>query len=61
MSGSRTDGPVGWNWLQNASKWHYFNADGRPLCGRWLALALTSHATQPHDRDKCATCKRKAP
>src|SRR3990167_5269089 len=26
---------AGWNWLMNATKWHYFKEDGRSLCGRW--------------------------
>jgi hypothetical protein len=51
----------GWNWLVNATKWHWFDAEGRSLCGRYMILSNNSDAqTDGHDSpDNCKVCARK--
>jgi hypothetical protein len=50
----------GWAFLWNAKKAHYFAADGRSLCGRWLFLGQYREpgnvVTSPDD---CLACTRK--
>ncbi len=49
----------GWNYLINSPKWHFFKADGRSLCGRWLTFARDHHASGDDSPDNCAACKKK--
>ena len=49
----------GWVWPVNAKKAHYFGADGRALCGKWLMLRATFEDGNDDSPDNCAACKRK--
>lgn len=51
----------GWNWLINSRKWHYFQADGRSLCGRYAILGDNADSEQGGEGspDNCQACVRK--
>lgn len=51
---------TGWNWLINATKWHYF-VNGTSLCGRYFTFARDGYQEgNDNSPDNCATCvKRK--
>jgi len=55
-------GKAGWNWLFNSRKWHFFDEDGRSLCGRFMTLGSNADA-ETIDRfgstDNCGRCERK--
>lgn len=54
--------PEGWSWLFGTRKWHYFTADGRSLCGKWLKLLMTASSLEQgcdDSPDNCAACRRK--
>lgn len=52
---------AGWNYLDNATKWHYFKEDGRSLCGRWMILGNNEDALPKRKQSKtnCVMCERK--
>jgi hypothetical protein len=49
----------GWSYLINATKWHYFKADGKSLCGRWLILGGKREQGNDDSADNCKACRRK--
>lgn len=52
---------AGWNWLHNSPKWHYFDENGRSLCGRYMTLGSNEDA-DPRDvesKDNCKACFKK--
>lgn len=50
----------GWAYLLNARKWHYFRANGRSLCGKWLRFGKSGAEQGNNDSaDNCAACRRK--
>jgi hypothetical protein len=58
----------GWGTVAGANAAHYFGADGRSLCGRWLAIGVPRWAgnqtrgPEPRRNDgTCKACWRKAP
>ena len=57
-----TGSSVGWNWIHNSPKWHYF-VEGHSLCGRWFSLGLGNSCDDDpatdNSPDNCAACKRK--
>lgn len=60
MPKKRTEG---WGKIFNAAKWHYFMADGKSLCDRWLSLGtpLWDEENDPtmNSKDNCSTCYTK--
>lgn len=52
---------MAWGKLANAAKWHYFDANGRSLCGKWLSLGTPpdDEAGDIKSKDNCAECYRK--
>ena len=50
----------GWHKLVNARKWHFFDEDGRSLCGKWLTFANPElFEDEQHDHpENCAACRR---
>lgn len=49
----------GWCWIANSPKWHWFEADGRSLCGKWLTFGSERHQGNDDSKDNCAACRRK--
>lgn len=51
----------GWNWLFSSRKWHYFTADGRSLCKRFMIFGPNTGAEQGGDAspDNCKECSRR--
>lgn len=50
----------GWNWLWNATKWHYFGHDGRSLCGRYLSFsAQDAELGNDNSSSNCKACRDK--
>lgn len=50
----------GWTWLYNATKWHYFGADGKSLCRRWLVFRNDDASQEDTPSpDNCVACWRK--
>ena len=50
----------GWGWLLNSTKWHYFLADGKSMCGKWLRLSNDDQEQGNDDSpDNCAACRKK--
>ena len=50
----------GWAYLLNARKWHYFKADGRSVCGKWMRLGISGAEQGNNDSaDNCVACRRK--
>jgi len=49
----------GWGKLTNAKLWHYFQPNGRSLCGRWLSLGDPIWDTSDIPVEKCGSdsCK----
>lgn len=56
------EGVRGWYGPPKSRRFHYFESDGRSLCGKWLVLAwgqyLVDLALGPASGD-CAACKKK--
>jgi hypothetical protein len=50
---------IGWKKLDNATKWHFFNDDGRSLCGRWMTLGRIGELGNDDSPDDCAACRKK--
>ena len=51
---------VGWNWLTNSKKWHYFQSDGRALCGRYMVFRNDdANEEDISSSDNCAECWRR--
>ncbi len=48
----------GWTWLINSKKWHYFDKDGRSLCGRWLTFGREFEQGNDNSPDNCKACRR---
>lgn len=49
----------GWGKLANATKWHYFDADHKALCKKWMALgSLSTELGNDDSPDNCLACKR---
>lgn len=60
------DSPVveepGWAWPEQAAKAHYFETNGRSLCGRWLYMGERDVNQKPGEKlskGDCAECWRK--
>lgn len=52
----------GWLLLSNASKLHYFNSDGRSICGRWMTFVrdiAASAVESPRGESCCQACARR--
>jgi hypothetical protein len=51
----------GWGYLSNSPKWHYFDEDGRSLCGRYARFDGNMHSEDFNDTssDNCAACRKK--
>jgi hypothetical protein len=50
---------IGWKWLFNARKWHYFLEDGKSLCGSWMTLTKNGGEFGNDDSaDNCAMCRK---
>ena len=53
----------GWTWVENSKKWHYFQSDGRSLCGKFGLFRTMNGSLEDgsavSDGMKCAACKRK--
>lgn len=47
----------GWNWLSNATKWHYF-VEGRSLCRRWMCFGTDLKEDTGESPDDCAACRK---
>ncbi len=51
---------LGWKPLSNSRKWHFFGADRRSLCGKWLTLSSTVGEFESNESpDNCSACARK--
>lgn len=55
---------AGWTFLYNATKWHWFGADGRSLCKKWLIFSNEDAKTEdlfgsPANCKVCETKRRK--
>lgn len=48
----------GWKLLSNSRKWHFFDADGRSLCGGWMTLGTGGEFGNDDSPDNCAACRR---
>ena len=61
-AGSRpSSGDLGWAFVGSARKAHYYDAESRSLCGRYVALFVPSGAFEPETgphRDDCVGCRR---
>lgn len=55
MSFSKT----GWAWPLNSRKAHWFGADGRSLCGKWMFLGEIRDDSNHESPDNCKACARK--
>ncbi len=50
----------GWGKFTNSQKWHYIKADGRSLCGKYLAWGiLPVEQGNDHPSDNCKECVRR--
>ena len=52
---------AGWNYLHNSPKWHYFDADGRSLCNRFMVFVNDDADTEERltSPDNCKACVAK--
>lgn len=52
----------GWHRPQNSRKWHYYNPDGRSLCGKWVLfggiIRQENQALKTSD-DDCGKCRQR--
>lgn len=49
----------GWAHLSNSTKWHYFTADGRSLCRKWMTFQREFEQGNDASPDNCAACRKK--
>lgn len=50
----------GWNWLSNSRVWHYFDSDGRSLCGRYMVFSNEDAKSEDIESpDNCKKCYEK--
>lgn len=49
----------GWGPLINSRKWHYFEKDGKSLCGKWFTFDKEFEQGNDHSRDNCSGCVKK--
>ena len=54
----------GWGKLANAKLWHYFQPNGRSLCGKWLSLVdpiwdMSDLPVEKCSSDSCKGCHAK--
>lgn len=47
--------------FDHRSKFHYYDEDGRSLCGKWARVGISPSVEEGMDdhSDNCAECKRK--
>lgn len=51
---------TGWGLIQGAKKYHYFDTEGRSLCGRVLKFTDAGlEDSNDESPDNCAECKRR--
>lgn len=50
----------GWNWIVQSTRSHYFQSDGRALCGKWMTFGTDHSEELPNDRPPCKECHRRA-
>ena len=48
----------GWNYLINATKWHYFR-ESKSLCGKWMCLGSEFEQGNDNSSDNCKQCMTK--
>jgi hypothetical protein len=52
-----------WAWPSNSRKAHYFDDDGRSLCGNWAFFGtqnMSQRMGEKPGREDCISCWRKA-
>jgi hypothetical protein len=55
-----TEPREGWAMPANARRFHYYGADSRSLCGRWVILGGQREADTGRDgTEDCAECARR--
>jgi hypothetical protein len=67
MAHAIKEGDKGWALLGNSRKFHYYRADSRSACGKYLAFLApdeaftTDDGTLTPNSDDCAGCWKKLP
>lgn len=52
--------PIGWDLMGgDRGKWHFFERDGRSLCGKWANISWNILTDDVHPDNQCAACRRK--
>lgn len=50
---------VGWWKPASSRSWHFFGADARSFCGKWMHMGAELQTGNDDSPDNCAACKKK--